>query len=170
MKFSVTIAALALGATQVMAVIPEPVKECTKSVIVSVANDTCVAFAGRHGTTFDDMLKWNNKLRKDCLNLDFGHPICVSITQGECCLNMTEPAGPSTPVTPPTSAVSVTLPATSAPPPSGTGTSVTPKPTGGPSTTGTLPPANTQTSEAAGVKGSMMIAAAGVLLSVAYML
>lgn len=128
-----------------------------------------MTFASRHGTTFDDMLKWNNKLRKDCLNLDFGHPICVSITKGACCINMTEPAGPSISGGPPATSVSVPLPVTSATGnTAATGTTASSKPTG-PATTVTLPPP-AKTNEAAGIKGSMVIAAAGALLSVAYML
>jgi len=87
---------------------------------------------------------------------------------------MTEPTGPTS-AAPPAGTVSVSLPVTSAAAstastaPGASGTSAAPKPTG-PSTTATLPPAATKTNEAAGAKGSMMIAAVGVLLSVAYML
>ncbi|KAG0044982.1 hypothetical protein BGZ89_005825 [Linnemannia elongata] len=87
MKFTFCATVLALAVTQAMAVIPIPVKECTKSVVVQLTDTTCDDFAQRFGVTFDDLLKWNQKLRKDCLNLDAGHPICVSVTPGNCCLN-----------------------------------------------------------------------------------
>ncbi|KAF9280750.1 hypothetical protein BGZ88_012015 [Linnemannia elongata] len=97
MKFTFCATVLALAVTQAMAVIPIPVKECTKSVVVQLTDTTCDDFAQRFGVTFDDLLKWNQKLRKDCLNLDAGHPICVSVTPGNCCLN--ENPKPTTTVT-----------------------------------------------------------------------
>ncbi|KAF9121899.1 hypothetical protein BGW39_010169 [Mortierella sp. 14UC] len=87
MKLILCTTVLALAVSQAMAVVPIPVKECTKSVIVQPTDTTCLDFAERFGVTFDDLLKWNTKLRKDCLNLDDGHPICVSVTPGNCCLN-----------------------------------------------------------------------------------
>ncbi|KAF9319233.1 hypothetical protein BG006_003017, partial [Podila minutissima] len=102
MKITASVAILALAASQAMAVVPVPVPECTKSVIVRPTDiDGCVAFATRWNTTFENLLKWNLKLRKDCLNLDEGHPICVSVTPGAGTLEP-RPTGPVPPVVPPT--------------------------------------------------------------------
>ncbi|KAG0046650.1 hypothetical protein BGZ83_008206 [Gryganskiella cystojenkinii] len=167
MKISVSIAAMALAATQVMAVIPTPIKECTKSVIVTIPGDGCAAFAARWNTTFDDMLKWNTKLSPVCNNLDEGHPICVSITKGDCCLginpNVTSSGVPTSPATATTPSASSSV---SVPLPSGGASSTKTN-----SPTVTLPPSPSKTPNgAAGVKGSMALAAAGVILSVVYML
>ncbi|KAF9367478.1 hypothetical protein CPB97_005698, partial [Podila verticillata] len=98
MKITASVAILALAASQAMAVVPVPVPECTKSVIVRPTdNDGCAAFASRWGTTFDNLLKWNLKLRPDCMNLDEGHPICVSVTPGAGTLEP-RPTGPVPPV------------------------------------------------------------------------
>ncbi|KAF9115629.1 hypothetical protein BGX30_006216, partial [Mortierella sp. GBA39] len=61
MKFTTTLLALAAVASSAMAVVPIPVE----------------GDAGDNGTTFANLLKWNNKLRGDCANLDVGHPLCV---------------------------------------------------------------------------------------------
>ncbi|KAG0310703.1 hypothetical protein BGZ97_012404 [Linnemannia gamsii] len=87
MKFTFCATVIALAVTQVIAVVPKPIKECTKSVIVLSTDTTCMDFAQRHGVTFEDLLRWNQKLSRDCANLDVGHPICVSVTKGACCLN-----------------------------------------------------------------------------------
>ncbi|KAG0287420.1 hypothetical protein BGZ96_008656 [Linnemannia gamsii] len=98
MKFTLCATILALAITQVMAVPPEPIGGCTKSVIVQSTDTTCIDFAERHGVTFEDLLRWNKKLRRDCKNLDVGHPICVSVTKGVCCL-AEDPNKPTTPTT-----------------------------------------------------------------------
>jgi len=101
MKITASVAILALAASQAMAVIPIPVKECTKMIIIQPTdNDGCDAIAARWGTTFENLLKWNLKLRPDCLNLDLGHPLCVSVTPGDEILKP-RPTGPVTPVKPP---------------------------------------------------------------------
>ncbi|KAG0376466.1 hypothetical protein BGX24_007677, partial [Mortierella sp. AD032] len=88
MKFTISAVVLALAATsQVAAVVPIPVKECTQSYVVEPGTPGCAAFAAKFGVTFDDLLKWNTKLRPDCKNLDVGFPLCVSVTAGKCCLN-----------------------------------------------------------------------------------
>ncbi|KAG0080741.1 hypothetical protein BGZ93_002597 [Podila epicladia] len=185
MKITASVAILALVASQAMAVVPEPVPECTKSVIVRPTDkDGCVAFATRWNTTFENLLKWNAKLRKDCLNLDEGHPICVSITPGAGTL---EPRPSSTPVVPPTTPTTsggvvppvkptssgATVPTGGVPPPvvaPGASSSA-----GGAAPTPVKPVVNNpdsanKASGAEGTKASMFLAAAGVLLSVAYML
>ncbi|KAF9902609.1 hypothetical protein EC991_004742 [Linnemannia zychae] len=64
MRNALTIALLTLSVSQVMAVVPIPIKECTKTVVV------------------DHLLQYNEKLRKDCMNLDTGEKMCVSINPG----------------------------------------------------------------------------------------
>ncbi|KAF9372791.1 hypothetical protein CPC16_002234 [Podila verticillata] len=54
---------------------------CTKTVIVQ-STDTCNEMAESYGITFKDMLAWNEKLRRDCMNLDDDEPICVSVSPG----------------------------------------------------------------------------------------
>ncbi|KAG0051993.1 hypothetical protein BGZ89_003330, partial [Linnemannia elongata] len=77
MKFSTTIIALAAVASSAMAVVPIPVKGCQKTVVVKPTDTGCIQFATDNGTTFKNLLKWNEKLRGDCANLDVGHPLCV---------------------------------------------------------------------------------------------
>ncbi|KAF9293151.1 hypothetical protein BGZ74_011832 [Mortierella antarctica] len=149
MKITASVAILALAASQAMAVVP---------------------------------------LRKDCLNLDEGHPICVSVTPGAGTLEP-RPTGPVPPVVPPV--VPPTTPTTSGavvppvkptsgffvptgvvPPPVAPGASSSAAPA---SPTPVKPVVNNpdtanKASGAEGTKASMVVAAAGVLLSVAYML
>ncbi|KAK3840554.1 MAG: hypothetical protein JOS17DRAFT_798502 [Linnemannia elongata] len=195
MKFTLSAVVLALAATQVAAVVPIPVPECTHSYVVEPGTPDCVAFATKFGITFDDLLKWNQKLRADCANLDVGEPLCVSVTKGDCCLkenpkgavvpqpgvppqgNLWDPApytkGPaatSTGVAPP----AVTTPA------AGNGTVTTPaanKPTTTAvattsSAAGATPSVKTDTknSGAASNKNTIVLGAAGLLLSAVYML
>ncbi|KAG0252228.1 hypothetical protein BG011_007110 [Mortierella polycephala] len=178
MKFTLSVAALALAATQVMAVVPTPAANCTVSIMVTDSDvDGCAAFAARHDTTFEMLLKMNDKLRKDCLNLDVGHPICVSWD-----VKATQPVSPPTT----TAAPVTTAPATTTAPAPGSATT-TAVGTGAPgattapgtttaaatTTTGSViaPSASPEsTNGAAGSTASMMLAAAGVMLSVAYMM
>ncbi|KAF8946508.1 hypothetical protein BGZ47_000379 [Haplosporangium gracile] len=203
MKFTFSIIALALVASQAAAVVPIPVKECTRSYVVEPGTPHCEAFATKFGVTFEDLLKWNQKLRPDCANLDVGYPICVSVTKGECCLKenpkgalIPQPGVPAQPnlwdpapytktpnATPaPTSSGVVVPPVTTGIPviPSANGT-VTVAPTSAatvPPTTSTSPAGTNPTSPvpaggksaASSSKASMALAAAGVVLSVAYML
>ncbi|KAF9134208.1 hypothetical protein BGX30_012004, partial [Mortierella sp. GBA39] len=78
MKFTLSAVVLALAASQAAAVVPIPVKECTHSYVVEPGTPGCGAFAPKFGITFADLLKWNDKLRPDCANLDIGYPLCVS--------------------------------------------------------------------------------------------
>ncbi|KAG0363808.1 hypothetical protein BC939DRAFT_488813 [Gamsiella multidivaricata] len=191
MKLTLSVAVLALAASQAMAVVPIPIKECTKSVVVEPTDVSCIDFATKYGTTFENLLKWNQKLRDDCKNLDVGEPICVSITPGDCCLkenpnHVTVPGSMPTssvaePATNVTSTVVSGAPTTAGTVTATTVTSAATAPTvtaptaisssaaNKPTTTAT-PISSTQPSEAAGSKISMMLAAAGVMLSVAYML
>ncbi|KAF9134210.1 hypothetical protein BGX30_012006 [Mortierella sp. GBA39] len=147
MKFMFCATVLALVVTQTMAVVPIPVKECTKSVVVQPTDTTCSDFAQRFGVTFDDLLKWNQKLRMDCLNLDVGHPICVSVTPGDCCLS----ENPK-----PTATTTTTL------------TTTTPIV---PIIPSIIDPSNRNNAAAApSAKGSMRLAVAGVILSAVYAL
>ncbi|KAF9143269.1 hypothetical protein BG015_000482 [Linnemannia schmuckeri] len=189
MKFTLSAIVLALAASQAAAVVPIPVKECTRSYVVEPGTPHCDAFATKFGVTFEDLLKWNQKLRPDCLNLDVGYPICVSgalvpqpgVTQG----NLWDPAPytktPNATPTPTSSGV-VTPPATTGapvvPPTNGTVTTAPTSAATVPPTTSTTPagtkptpqvPANGK-SAASSSKASMALAAAGVVLSVAYML
>ncbi|KAG9070751.1 hypothetical protein KI688_008291 [Linnemannia hyalina] len=77
MKFTTALIALAAVASSAMAVVPIPVEGCQKTVVVKSTDTGCIQFAGDNGTTFANLLKWNNKLRGDCANLDVGHPLCV---------------------------------------------------------------------------------------------
>ncbi|KAG0311270.1 hypothetical protein BGZ97_011960 [Linnemannia gamsii] len=44
--------------------------------------DACTDFARDFNITFKDLLQYNEKLRKDCMNLDTGEKMCVSINPG----------------------------------------------------------------------------------------
>ncbi|KAF9906455.1 hypothetical protein EC991_000623 [Linnemannia zychae] len=193
MKFSLAaVAVLALAATsQVAAVVPIPVKECTHSYVVEPGTPDCVAFATKFGITFDDLLKWNTKLSPKCDNLDVGEPLCVSVTPGDCCLkenpknatvpqpgvppqpNLWDPAPYTKPATGP---ATVPPPAATSGATNGTKTTTTAagvKPTTG-AASGTAPVVGSpsvQPSAAAGSnKGSMILGAAGLLLSAVYIL
>ncbi|KAG0334023.1 hypothetical protein BG000_008697 [Podila horticola] len=158
MKFTLSVAVLALAASQAMAVVPIPIKTCTKQVVVLPTDTGCDAFATANGCTFADLLKWNDKLRPDCLNLDVGHPLCVSITPG---------AGGNTNVTTP----GVPKPTTSG---GATSVPVAPKPTTSGAATTSAPVAPVSTvakgSSATSTKASMLLGAAGVIMSAVYML
>ncbi|KAF9986572.1 hypothetical protein BGZ65_007081 [Modicella reniformis] len=174
MKFTLSVAVLALAASQAMAVVPIPVKECTKSVVVAPHYTGCEQFATEHQITFPELLKWNTKLRTDCLNLDVGYPLCVSVTTGVCCLgenpyNATVPLElpSSTVVGAPTHTVTITTKAPTAATTvvATTSAGATTKPATTTTTTSPVPKPNA----AAGSKGSMLLAAAGVVLSAVYM-
>ncbi|KAF9149879.1 hypothetical protein BGX20_005853, partial [Mortierella sp. AD010] len=70
MKFTASIFILAAVASQALAVIPIPVKECTKTVVVKPTDTGCDQFARDNGCTFAQLRLWNLKLRSDCANLD----------------------------------------------------------------------------------------------------
>ncbi|KAG0204499.1 hypothetical protein BGX28_003593 [Mortierella sp. GBA30] len=164
-----------------MAVVPIPAANCTKSQIVSPLDTGCTDFAQRHGTTFPMLLKMNRLLRNDCANLDVGHPICVSWEKGHCCLN--EPAlgngtQPSGPVPNPSVGTSVgpitgSTPTSSVSAPSAPVTNGASVPSSAPTSAKSSAPAPSVStppkSDAASSKSSMMLAGAGVLLSIAYM-
>ncbi|KAG0273118.1 hypothetical protein BGZ95_011057 [Linnemannia exigua] len=82
MKNKLTLTFLAVAVSQVMAVVPIPIKECTKTVVVDPKYDACTDFARDYNITFKDLLQYNEKLRKDCMNLDTGEKMCVSINPG----------------------------------------------------------------------------------------
>ncbi|KAK3821464.1 MAG: hypothetical protein J3Q66DRAFT_333374 [Benniella sp.] len=171
MKFAASLAILALAASQAMAVVPTPVPECKKSVVVAPQHITCKIFADEFGTTFENMLLWNKKLSPKCDNLDQGYAICVSVDAKDCCLNEN----------PYNATVPIALPG---PTPTASGAPVAPSVSGAPLPT-TAPPAASASatvpdnkaptptvnkpSEASGSKSSMILAVAGVVLSVAYM-
>ncbi|GJJ72424.1 hypothetical protein EMPS_04781 [Entomortierella parvispora] len=73
---------LAVAVAQSLAVTPIPVAGCTKQVVVDPKYDSCNEFASDYNLTFADLLKMNEKLRKDCMNLDTGEKMCVSINPG----------------------------------------------------------------------------------------
>ncbi|KAF9906454.1 hypothetical protein EC991_000622 [Linnemannia zychae] len=195
MKFTISAVVLALAATsQVAAVVPIPVKECTHSYVVEPGTPGCDAFAAKFGITFADLLKWNTKLSPKCDNLDVGFPLCVSVTPGKCCLkenpknatvpqdgvppqpNLWDPTPyTKTPAVVPPPATTSGAPSGTAPVPT-TGTPVAPvvTPPAGTTTTtaptGATPSVKPPPNAASSSKGSMVLAAAGVILSVAYML
>ncbi|KAF9977475.1 hypothetical protein BGZ73_005862 [Actinomortierella ambigua] len=118
MKFTLSLIVLAAAASQAMAVVPTPIASCTKTVVVQATDiDGCAAFAARNSITFDDLLKWNLKLRADCLNLDLGEKMCISITPGAAATAVT--SSPATTTTPTATATATT----SNKPPSVTGAS-----------------------------------------------
>ncbi|KAG0367983.1 hypothetical protein BGX24_003015 [Mortierella sp. AD032] len=200
MKFTLSAVVLALAATsQVAAVVPVPIASCTRSYIVEPGTPDCVAFATKFGITFDDLLKWNAKLRTDCANLDVGEPLCVSVTPGECCLrenphnvhvpqpgeapqpNVWDPA-PYTknPAGQQPTGTAVVPPPVATPVAPGNGTKTTApaavKPT---ATSAVVPPTTSvaagptvnKSSAAVGSnKGSIVLGAAGLLLSAVYIL
>ncbi|KAG0034268.1 hypothetical protein BGZ81_005615 [Podila clonocystis] len=161
MKFTLSVAVLALAASQAMAVVPVPIKGCTKEVMVLPTDTGCDAFAAANGCTFADLLKWNDKLRPDCKNLDVGHPLCVSMTPGAGGnTTVTTPAAPKPTAGAPSSSVAVPPKATSS---------------GAAATTSTSAPvAQVSTvakgSSATSTKASMLLGAAGVIMSAVYML
>ncbi|KAG0085232.1 hypothetical protein BGZ93_009632 [Podila epicladia] len=164
MKFTLSVAVLALAASQAMAVVPIPIKSCTRNVTVLPTDTGCDAFAAANGCTFADLLKWNDKLRPDCLNLDVGHPLCVSVTPGAGGNNTTAPVVPK--------------PSTTGAAPSGSSVPVVPPKatsSGAAATTSTgAPNAQISTvakgSSASSTKTSMLLGAAGVIMSAVYML
>ncbi|KAG0281603.1 hypothetical protein BGZ95_001457 [Linnemannia exigua] len=201
MKFTLSAVVLALAATsQVAAVVPIPVKECTRSYIVEPGTPGCKAFADKFGITTDNLLAWNTKLRGDCANLDVGEPLCVSITPGECCLrenphnvHVPQPGEPEQPHVwdpapytkgpagqQPTGTAVVPPVATPVAPGNGTKPATTPagvKPTTGavtaPTTSGpagTVPTVNKSSDAVGSNKGSIVLGVAGLLLSAVYML
>ncbi|KAG0321191.1 hypothetical protein BGZ97_011938 [Linnemannia gamsii] len=105
MKFTATLLVLAAVASSAMAVVPIPVEGCRKTVVVKATDTGCIQFAGDNGTTFANLLKWNNKLRSDCANLDVGHPLCVLGPKEH-----TKPTKPVKPTKPPTKPVKPTHP------------------------------------------------------------
>ncbi|KAF9167765.1 hypothetical protein DFQ26_003160 [Actinomortierella ambigua] len=231
MKSVTSLVILAAAASSALAVIPRPVPGCIKFVMVQedIDFDGCDAFAARHGTTFEHIFAWNDKLSWKCDNLDAGHPICIdnpsvppAKTRGA---PRTGPTGTKVSYSPygpaPTvagvdpkkdgpSAGSPPAPSTTPPPPkggapgngspsappvppkvdadgAGTPSAPAPAPTGATSSTVSVPtptgasrPASlnkpnsegsTNVDSSAGVnKGSLFVAAAGVVMSVAYML
>ncbi|KAF9121897.1 hypothetical protein BGW39_010167 [Mortierella sp. 14UC] len=194
MKFTLSAVVLALAASQAAAVVPVPVKECTRSYIVEPGTPDCVAFATKFGITFADLQKWNDKLRPDCANLDVGEPLCVSVTPGECCLrenphnvHVPQPGeAPQPSVWDPTPSLKGPSSNGTAPVPPPLATSVAPgngtkptttgaavKPTTG-ATTGTtsavISPSTKPSAAAGSNKGSIVLGAAGLLLSAVYIL
>ncbi|OAQ29996.1 hypothetical protein K457DRAFT_18358 [Linnemannia elongata AG-77] len=193
MKFTLSAVVLALAASQAAAVVPVPVKECTHSYVVEPGTPDCVAFATKFGITFADLLKWNDKLRPDCANLDVGEPLCVSITKGDGPLNE-NPKGAQVPQpgVPPQGNLWDPAPYTKGP--AGTSTGAPPAATTPAAGTATTPAANKPTTSAAGAttsgaagatpsvktdtknsgaasnKNSIVLGAAGLLLSAVYML
>ncbi|KAG0263108.1 hypothetical protein DFQ27_001910 [Actinomortierella ambigua] len=77
MKFPTTLVILAAVASSALAVVPRPRPGCKRLVMIMEGEVPCDPFAAKYGTTFAHLLKWNEKLRKDCKNLDVEHPICV---------------------------------------------------------------------------------------------
>ncbi|KAF9431365.1 hypothetical protein BGZ76_000412 [Entomortierella beljakovae] len=170
MKITISLAVLAVVASQAMAVVPVPIKACTKKVLVTPTDLSCIDFATANGCTFADMLKWNDKLRSDCANLDVGAYLCVSITPGAA--GSAGAAGSTTTVAPATTVAPTSAPTTSGAPkaasaPQSTAVSNS---TSKPVATPTAVAHANKNNGATGLKSSMAVAAFGILASVAYML
>ncbi|KAG0032668.1 hypothetical protein BGZ82_006459 [Podila clonocystis] len=164
MKFTLSVVVLALAASQAMAVVPIPIKGCTKNVTVLPTDTGCDAFAAANGCTFTDLLKWNDKLRPDCLNLDVGHPLCVSMTPGAGGnTNVTTPAVPK----PTTGAASSSVPV---PPKATSSGAAATTSTSAPVAPVAQVPTVAKGSSATSTKASMLLGAAGVIMSAVYML
>ncbi|KAF9431362.1 hypothetical protein BGZ76_000409 [Entomortierella beljakovae] len=168
MKFTLSLAVLALAASQVMAVVPKPIASCTKTVVVQPTDTGCDAFAAANGCTFADMLKWNEKLSPKCDNLDVGHPICVSVTPGAGAGDKTTTAPGATTTVAATSSVPAGATTTGATTAVQTTTAAAVPTTN--STTTATPKVTQPVSGANGNKASIVLGAAGVLLSAIYML
>ncbi|KAF9351894.1 hypothetical protein BGX34_000301 [Mortierella sp. NVP85] len=174
MKLTASLAILALAASQAMAVVPTPFPGCTKSIKVAPVHENCFKMAGMYGTNMTELLRMNIKLREDCKNLDEGYPICVSDKPGDCCLNE-DPFSATIPVagpTPTASGAPVPPPASSVPVPAPTTPAAASPVASAPATPSdgkTPSPTVNKPSEASGSKSSMILAAVGVVLSVAYM-
>ncbi|KAF9296780.1 hypothetical protein BGZ74_010171 [Mortierella antarctica] len=164
MKFTLSVAVLALAASQAMAVVPIPIKSCTKQVVVLPTDTGCDAFAAANGCTFADLLKWNDKLRTDCLNLDVGHPLCVSVTPGAGGNNTTAPAVPKPSTTGAAPSGTASVPVV---PPKATSSGAAATTTGAPNAQITVV---AKGSSATSTKASMLLGAAGVIMSAVYML
>ncbi|KAF9168448.1 hypothetical protein DFQ26_007579 [Actinomortierella ambigua] len=146
MKFTLSLVVLAAAASQAVAVVPTPIASCTRTVVVQMTDtDGCAAFAARNSVTFDDLLKWNLKLRRDCLNLDLGEKMCVSVAQGAAVPVSTPGASSGTKTTAPAGgAATATVTGTATPTPSAT--------TGAPNNNGKPPTAAPGAASAQGAK------------------
>ncbi|KAG0227330.1 hypothetical protein BGW42_003012 [Actinomortierella wolfii] len=185
MKFA-TVALLATLASSAFAYPPTPTAGCSKMVIVIPEDKTCDYFAKKYGTTFPEMQALNPRLHDKCNNLDVNYPICLS-TDPKYLQNgkpltiepiretptPTATVAPTHPVKPTiTTAPVVTVPGASSAPasaaPTGAGSASAP-PSGASRTVGVSNPTPTPNSAVAN-KGSLLVAAAGIVLSAAYML
>ncbi|KAG0029228.1 hypothetical protein BGZ81_004010 [Podila clonocystis] len=178
MKFTLSAVVLALAATQVQAIVPTPVKGCTQQVIITPIDVSCSDFAAKFGLTFEQLRALNLRLDAVCANLDVGHPICVSNTGPNLGTLTSTPPYPGQ-TNAPTASAPAPLPTTTSgavvPPVNGTTSGAvvpvtTPSATASSSApTGTPKPA-APTGAASSSKASIVLGAAGILLSVAYML
>ncbi|KAF8976463.1 hypothetical protein BGZ46_008247 [Entomortierella lignicola] len=156
MKFTLSLTALALVASQAIAVVPIPIKGCTKTVVVQTTDTGCQDFATKNGCTFQQLLAWNTKLRTDCANLDVGAPLCVSISKAGGSTTSLATAAPT--AAPSTAAPKTKTPASTSSAASNTTTSAVPTQT------------VAKTSGVSKTRSSMVLASIGVLASVVYML
>ncbi|KAF9318159.1 hypothetical protein BG003_011719 [Podila horticola] len=177
MKFILSAVVLALAATQVQAIVPTPVKGCTQQVVITPADVSCADFGAKFGLTFEQLRAMNLRLDAICANLDVGHPICVSTTGPNLgTLTSTPPYPGQTGV--PTTTASGPVPTTTSgtvPPVTGTISTSATVPVTTPLATSTstipaTPKPSAPASAASSSKASFVLGAAGVLLSVAYML
>ncbi|KAF9582487.1 hypothetical protein BGW38_000146 [Lunasporangiospora selenospora] len=168
MKSILSLAVLALAASQAMAVVPTPVKECTKTIVITPADVSCFDFAAQHGITTDQLYAWNTKLSRKCDNLDVGAPICVSIS-GTASSTIAKPT--STGVTVPVTSTVTSVRPTSSASSSGSTASSSTSGAATQSTVSTPKPSNSKTTDnaAAGAFGSAssFVAAAGAIAAVA---
>ncbi|KAF9323814.1 hypothetical protein BG006_001119 [Podila minutissima] len=171
MKFTLSAVVLALAATQVQAIVPTPVKGCTQLVMITPADTSCVDFAAKFGITFEQLRALNLRLDAICANLDVGHPICVSNTGPNLGTLTSTPPYPSQTALPTTTGP-VPVPTTTSgavvPPVNGTTSAAAPTATS--SAAAGTPKPSAPASAASSSKASFVLGAAGVLLSVAYML
>ncbi|KAG0225365.1 hypothetical protein BGW42_004475 [Actinomortierella wolfii] len=173
MKFALSVAVLALAASQAMAVMPKPTPGCAKTVQVKPTDTTCDQFAADNGITLKQLLAWNIKLHNNCDNLDVDAYMCVAFGgEPQAPVTATNSGAPKPTATAPVVTSSAPRP-TSAPRSNGAASSAAqsnaPTATGPAGATRSSAPFNAPTGAASTNKGSLLIAAAGVILSVAYM-
>ncbi|KAG0254135.1 hypothetical protein DFQ27_007018 [Actinomortierella ambigua] len=175
MKFTLSVAVLALAASQAMAVVPTPVASCKKSVIIQPSDGDCVQFRAKWNIPDMETLRaMNLRLLENCMNLDVGAPICVAtvgpsqppitpsgapMTSGAAVPTVT--GGPA-PTQPPNKSGAVTVPTGAT-----NSVSSTALPAGA---SRGITPTHAPTGAAVANKGSFLVAAAGVILSAAYIL
>ncbi|KAF9992933.1 hypothetical protein BGZ80_003111, partial [Entomortierella chlamydospora] len=83
MKFTASLLILAVVASQALGAVPNPVKQCTKTVTVATKPTTkgCSELAKANDIAVPELRKWNHKLRHDCANVEVGTTLCVAVAK-----------------------------------------------------------------------------------------